>query len=409
MTTESAGTGRRLLDRLDHYQRERPALGFPIAVLRKFGEDQAGNLAALISYYAFFSFFPLLLVLVTVLGFVAAGNAATQDRIMHTVSQQFPGLGQQIMPSGHTPPGSGFGLVVGIVLALWAGLAVANAAQYAFNTVWQVPIADRPTFVKKTLRSVALVALLGATVVVTTVVSGLSSAAGSFAAGLGLGTGGRLLLLAGSLLVNLVAFTLAFRVLTVRHVSTTAVLPGAVLAAVGWQVLLWVGGFVIGRKLSSAQATYGTFAIVIGLLTWFFLLGQLVLLATELNVVRARRLWPRSLGKDPVTDADRRIYRGYAAMLRFSDAVRVEVVFTDPPDDTDSPDPGDPPERADSPARADLPEDSDLSEPADPPRRARPPGGAAAQDGSGAPDGARAPRADGGAGRTGEASTGPDR
>lgn len=325
-----AAAGRKLVGRFDRYQQSRPVLAFPLAVLKKFGQDAAGNLAALIAYYAFFSFFPLLLVFVTVLGFAVAGNTALQHRVEHTIADQFPGLGQQIMPAGTTIHGSGLGLAIGLVLALWAGLGVANAAQNAFNTVWQVPLDDRPGLPRRTARSVGLLVVLGGDVLLTTAISGLSSGAGSL--GAGVGRGAQFLLLVGSLLLNVVLFTIAFRVLTVRDVSTRAVLPGAVLAAVGWQILQWIGGYFIATRLQSASSTYGTFAIVIGLLTWFFVLGQLVLLATELNVVRARRLWPRSLAGPPTTDADRRAYRGYAAMQRLAPGVRIEVHF-DRPDD----------------------------------------------------------------------------
>jgi YihY family inner membrane protein len=217
--------------------------------------------------------------------------------------------------------------VVGIVLALWAGLAIANAAQTGFNTVWQVPVVDRPGFAKRTLRSVALVALLGLGILATTAVSGLSSGAGQVFRGLGLGWGARILLIAVALVANVLLYLLAFRVLTVRSVSTRDTLPGAVLAAVCWQVLQYVGGWYMTNKLQSAQATYGTFAIVIGLLTWFFLQGQLTLLATELNVVRSRRLWPRALVGAPDTEADRRTLEGYARMQRLVPSMRIDVGF----------------------------------------------------------------------------------
>lgn len=315
------------LRRLDSYQRRRRWLGFPIAVVKKFGEDQAGNQAALISYYAFFSFFPLLLVLVTAVGFAMAGNPALERRVVHSVFQYFPGLGEQLAPSGQALHGSGAGLVIGIVLALWAGLAVANAAQQGFNLVWQVPVLDRPGFAKRTLRSAALVAVLGLGILATTAVSGLSSGAGQLFRGLGLGWGSRILLVLVALVANVLLYTLAFRVLTVRSVSTRDILPGAVLAAACWQVLQYVGGWYMTNKLHSAQATYGTFAIVIGLLTWFFLQGQLTLLATELNVVRARRLWPRALLDAPDTDADRRALEGYATMQRLVPSMRIDVRF----------------------------------------------------------------------------------
>ncbi|GAA4205157.1 YihY/virulence factor BrkB family protein [Actinocatenispora rupis] len=318
------------LARLDQYQRSHRWLGFPVAVAKKFGQDQAGNLAALISYYAFFSFFPLLLAFVTVLGFVLAGDPAMERRVMGTVSEQFPGLGQAIMPAGRPLTGSGFGLAIGLLLAVWAGLAVANAAQNGFNTVWQVPLVDRPNLLHRTVRSVALVAVLGVNIVVTTAISTLSSGATSLHVGLDIGA--RTLLLGASLVVNVALFSLAFRLLTVREVRFRTVLPGAVLAAVGWQILQWFGGYIITRRLSSSATTYGTFAVVIGLLTWFFVLGQLVLLATELNVVTARRLWPRSLTGPPTTDADRRVYQGYASMQRLAPGVRVVVHFDAPTD-----------------------------------------------------------------------------
>jgi membrane protein len=321
------------LRRLDGVQRRRGWLGFPFAVAKKFGEDQAGNLAALIAYYAFFSFFPLLLVLVTVLGFAMAGNPDLEKRVVHSVFQYFPGLGDQIAPSGQAIHGSGAGLAIGVVLALWAGLAVANAAQNGFNAVWQVPVVDRPGFAKRTLRSAGLVAVLGLGIIATTAVSGLSSSAGSLFRGLGLGWGSRILLLAVALVANVLLYTIAFRVLTVRSVSTRDTLPGAVLAAAGWQVLQSVGGWYMTTKLHSAQATYGTFAIVIGLLTWFFLQGQLTLLATELNVVRCRRLWPRALVGAPDTEADRRTLTAYAAMQRLVPGMRIDVRFDE--DDKD--------------------------------------------------------------------------
>lgn len=229
------------------------------------------------------------------------------------------------MPAGQSLHGSGLGLAIGIALALWAGLAVANAAQTGFNTVWQVPLVDRPGLLKRTLRSVGLLAILGTNIIVTTLISGLSAGAGSL--GFAFGSGARVLLLAASLAINIVLFVAAFRVLTVRDVSTRAVLPGAVLAAVGWQILQWIGGWIITSKLQSASATYGTFAVVIGLLTWFFLLGQLILLATELNVVRARKLWPRGLLAGHLTDADRRAFTGFASMQRLEPGVRIDVRF----------------------------------------------------------------------------------
>jgi membrane protein len=66
----------------DRFQQRHSALGFPVGVVKKFGDDQAGKHAALLAYYGFFSLFPLLLVFVTVLGYALADNPGLQQRLI---------------------------------------------------------------------------------------------------------------------------------------------------------------------------------------------------------------------------------------------------------------------------------------------------------------------------------------
>jgi membrane protein len=319
----------RLVAWFDRYQQRHAWLGFPIAVVRKFGEDQASNLAALLAYYAFFSFFPLLLVLVTVLGLLVAGHPKIEEHVVRSVLSQFPVIGDQIRENAHSVSGSGLALVVGMATALWAGLALANAAQNALNTVWQVPIFARPNFIFRTLRSLLLVVVAGAFVLLTTTGNALVAGARSY--GLGIGGLAGILAIVVSLLVNVLVFALGFRVLTDRDIGTRDVLPGAVVAAVGWQALQLVGGYYLAHRVKGASQTYGTFAIVIGLLTWFYLQAQLTLFAAELNVVRCRKLWPRSIvAPPPQTSADRETYQGYAEVVRFHPDERVETSFAKP-------------------------------------------------------------------------------
>src|SRR6478672_8994353 len=116
---------------LDRFQQRHTPLAFVAATIKKFSDDQAGQLAALMSYYAFVSIFPLLLVLVTVLGFILQGNPSEQQKILNGTLGQFPILSDQL--ELHSLKGSTFALVVGIVGALLAGLGITNAAQNAFN------------------------------------------------------------------------------------------------------------------------------------------------------------------------------------------------------------------------------------------------------------------------------------
>src|SRR3954453_22193144 len=162
---------RGLLRRLDAWQRTRAWVGFPFAVVKKFGEDQAGNLAALVAYYAFFSVFPLLLAFATILGFVLHGHPDWQQTIEHSAFAQLPLVSDKNQPAPLT--GNVAALVVGISLALWSGLGVAKSAQTAFNTVYLVAHTDRPKFLKSPLRAAGLVVVGGLGLTVTT---GLSSA-----------------------------------------------------------------------------------------------------------------------------------------------------------------------------------------------------------------------------------------
>lgn len=210
---------KKLLARGDEFQQAHLALGFPLAVVKKFGDDQAGNLAALIAYYGFFSLFPLLLVLVTVLGFVLSGNASLQHDILNSTFAQFPIIGDQLKTNVHSLNGSGVALVIGIVGTLYGGLGVCNAAQNAFNRVWHVPMTERPGFLPRTLRSLLLLLVVGGGIVATTVVSGFGSGKGTFGVGL------RIAAVVVALAANFGLFVLAFRVLTVRDVAVRDLIP----------------------------------------------------------------------------------------------------------------------------------------------------------------------------------------
>jgi uncharacterized BrkB/YihY/UPF0761 family membrane protein len=103
--------------------------------------------------------------------------------------------------------------------------------------------------------------------------------------------------------------------------------PGAVLAGVGWTVLQALGGFVVGHYLKDDSAVYGLFGIVLGLFAWIYLIAELTVYAAELNVVLARRLWPRAMVQPPLTDADRRSMAAQALQNQRRPEQRVDVSF----------------------------------------------------------------------------------
>ena len=292
-----------LLRRLDAWQRSRKWLAFPFAVVKKFGDDQAGNLAALIAYYAIFSIFPLLLALSTIVGFVLQGHPDWQDSITSSAVKNIPMLGKN-----HPFPlnGNVFALVIGLSLATWSGLGVAKSAQTAFDTVYLVPKTDRPKFASGVLRALRIVVIGGLGFMATTAVS--SAVTSAHAIGdLDLGPGLRVVGTAVAIALNTGLFLVLFRWLTVRPVTWRAALPGAVMSAVALQGLQLASTALIAHKFASAKATYGNFAAVIVLMSWFYLQAQIVLLAAEVNVVRQAKLWPRALTDSPSTEADYRV------------------------------------------------------------------------------------------------------
>ncbi len=294
----------RIVRRIDRSHQRRPWIAFPYAVVKKFGDDQAGNLAALISYYAFFSVFPLMLVLVTVLGMVLEGNTELAGRIQGSALANFPVIGDEISRNVHSIEGSGLTLLVGIALALWAGLGVLKVMQTAMNTVWNVPFRRRPNFLKTLLRAAIMLVVLGGVTLAAAVAGSVAAANDNWLLSLAW--------VASALSLNLVLFMLAFRILTAEDVSWGDVWPGAVIAAVAWTALQAFGGYLVRHQLQGATETYGTFATVIGLLAWIFLGAQITLLAAEVNVVRKRHLWPRSIVQPPLTEADAKALTQYA-------------------------------------------------------------------------------------------------
>jgi uncharacterized BrkB/YihY/UPF0761 family membrane protein len=196
------------------------------------------------------------------------------------------------------------------------------ATQNAFNTVYAVPVRDRPNFLAARWRSLRLLVVLGVLQLVSTAAAGLVAG----------GLGGALLTLGGilvALALNVVMFFAVFRLMTDDAVSTRELWPGIAIASVAWEVLQALGGIYIGHVVKGDNQTYGTFATVIGLLVWLYLGARVVVYAAEINVVLTRRLWPRSLRSGARAPADRKALEALAKIEERDEHERVEVTFRD--------------------------------------------------------------------------------
>lgn len=309
------------LHHLDRHQQQSRRLAFIAAVIKKWGDDQAGQLAALIAYYGFVSLFPLLLVLVTVLGFVLQGDPGEQKRILDGTLGQFPLISDQLKLQSLT--GSSVGLAIGVFGSLLAGMGVTGATQNAFNRIWSVPFKDRPNFIHARLRGLGMLAILGTLSIVSTTAAGFVGSASHAAPAVVAGV-------LVAFVLNLALFMTAFKLLTAVDVSWRELLPGVIVAAVFWQLLQHLGGFYVDHELKRTGPLYGVFALVLGLLAWLYLGAQLTIFAAEINVVRCQRLWPRSFFSDPLLDADRRALTSSAEVEERVHEENVEVSFDGP-------------------------------------------------------------------------------
>jgi YihY family inner membrane protein len=291
---------------LDGLQQRSRAAGFAIAVVYKYIDDQGGYLAALITYYAFVSLFPLLLLLTTTLGVVLAGHPDLQQQVLETAVSQFPVIGEQLGQPQQLSGGT-VAVVVGIAGALYGGLGVGVAVQNAMDTVWAVPKHRRPDPIRGRVRSLALLLVLGSAAIATTALAAIGRSA-EF-----LGSWGKAGCVVAAVVINAAICLIAFRVTTTRKLTVRQLLPGAAVAAVVWQLLQWFGAAYVTRTVTTASAINAVFAVVLGLLAFLFLISVTLVMCAQINVVRVDRLYPRALltvftDDVELTPADRRTY-----------------------------------------------------------------------------------------------------
>ncbi len=323
------------LTRLDELQRSRRAVGFPLAVVYKFFDDQGNYLAAIITYYAFIAIFPLLLIASSVLGFVLQGNPALERELLSSALSQFPVVGTQLgRPEGLH--GSAAAVVVGAVTALYGILGLGQAAQNALNTTWAIPRNSRLNPIRSRLRSFVLLSLGGLSVLAVAVLSSLLSQVGLFGS-TGLMTW--LLALLSVALTTLVLAAMMSLATSERHRFAT-VFPGSATIAVLWQVLQVAGSVYVGHVVNRVSQMNGVFALVLGLVALLYIAAVIGVLGFEINVVARKRLYPRALltpftDDVELTEADRRVYTEYARAQRHKGFERVEVSFGPRPGERD--------------------------------------------------------------------------
>ena len=310
---------RRLLVLIDDWQRASRSVGLIYAVIKKFGDDNANQFVVALGWYGFVAIYPLLLVVITIFGFI--GAASLGHEIVSTL-HEFPVVGSQFNPerSSQSLQGSGLGLAIGLIGLIYGAQGVTQTVQQAMAGVWNVPQVDRPGFVPRLARSLVSLAVIGGAFV-------LNAAAGTFVTNAGVIVAIRGLALVGMLVLNVALYLGVFRVATPGRVSAPELLPGAALASLGFTLLITIGSGLVQHQLRHSSATYGQFGLVIGLVGFLFLLAKISLYGAELNPVVSRHLWPRGMLQDDPTEADNQVLSDIAHQYRLRDDQRIGVGF----------------------------------------------------------------------------------
>ena len=320
------------VDSVDRAQRKRSFLGFPIATFFKFVDDQGAYLAAIVSFYALLAIFPLLLLATTIFGFVLQGNPGLQDRVLDSALGTFPIIGDALgRPEGLR--GSTLSTVIGVLAATYGSLGLGQALQNALNVAWSVPRNKRPNPVMLRVKSLALVVITGISVLAITTVSTIGSETEVFGPRVD-GALDWVIRLMTMLLIGLL-LTAVFRLAAARRHHLGRAAPGAFTVAALWQVLQYAGTAYTTRVLAETEQMSFAFGLVLGLIGIIYVAAFIGVIGIEVNVVLARRLWPRSLrslfvDRGELTEADRRAYASYVRAQQHKGAENVEVSFTDP-------------------------------------------------------------------------------
>jgi YihY family inner membrane protein len=314
-----------LLRSVDRWQQGHKASAFTFGVVKKYGDDNAGQLVASLTYTGFVTLFPLLLVLTTILGLLAAVDPGLRHTVTHAVQGQFPVIGKQLTGNVSALKRSSLiGLIVGLLIVIWGTSGLAQSAMFAMAQVWNIPGPQRPGYAQRLARAGLFLVGLLVGVVATTGLASLNTFSHQ-----------NPLLLVGAnalaLLVNIGMYILAFRVLTPKGVPTRRLVPGACAGGVLWTALQAAGTLVVKHYMTN-ESVYHIFGLVLALIAWIYLLVEITIYSAEVNVVLARHLYPRSLIQPPLTEADRAALALQPLQNQRREEQQIEVTFTDRPE-----------------------------------------------------------------------------
>ncbi|MFP5298954.1 MAG: YihY/virulence factor BrkB family protein [Actinomycetota bacterium] len=268
-------------------------LDVAVQTFKNFSLVDGGTYTAALTYYFFFSLFPLLLFAASILGFLTLGNDELRRDIIQAGVDSVPLIRDLISPAGlaFLEERRGSLALTATIMTLYSGTGAIVALQHSLNKIHNID--EEGTWLSKRVASVRWLLILGIAAVSSVALGGLTGLADG-----ALGTAGAVIVghLLG-LLTGIALFAMTFKLLPRTTLSWRQVLPGAAVAALAFEVLKVIGAWYLQRGAAGREAAFGVFAWAAGLLVASYLVAQVTLLSASLNDVLAeRRLTRQSSG-----------------------------------------------------------------------------------------------------------------
>lgn len=285
-----------LKTRLDTFQRNHSVAGFPLAVIRKYGDDEGGRHASLMTYYGFLALFPILLLVAEVISRAFSGNPQLRAEFIDAVvPEQFQATVDSALQS---LPTNGLAYWVGLIGLVATSLGVVRTAHDTINHVAGIPFRLRLNFVRKFIRIVMVMIVM---LFAIAMIGGLNIVLSKINEPTGLEV---MLQLVGTVAILFLLTWLAVSLLLPTAPKWNSIWPMALLGAVVIAAFLGIAALLLPRLITNYGAVYGSFATIVGLLAFIALISQALVFSAEAAVVRKLKLWPRAIDTDNPTPAD---------------------------------------------------------------------------------------------------------
>ena len=258
-----------------------PSIDHLVRAYERYTDRNGNQLAGAVTYFAFLSFFPLLALAFSVVGFLAARQVELTHYLEEALDEVLPGLSQQL-PMDQIADARVGASVVGVLGLLYAGLNSVAALREALHSIWLKNLKQGPNLALRKSGDLLVMLGIGAALLFTVAFTSFMQTAtvwllslvdldDSLTANLVL----RGLALVIAIAVNMCLFMLVFTLLSGTGRPTRMMWRGALLGAVGFEVLKTLAATLLSGTLTNP--VYASFAVLVGLLVWINLVMRLVM------------------------------------------------------------------------------------------------------------------------------------